>query len=407
MRHWGLRGALPLLAALLLAAVAQGAGASGSRQPVPPETPGTQLTQTHVVLLPDGTLALDYPDGWVVRGNTPVFLASSPQTLDSVENLPPGEVSLVLTSLYISDFPPDTGLRDWLTEIVRIDPRTDADGNPVITLPDNFRYRGATVINTRRAYVGEFRPEPQPDGSPDEEGLLILQQLGTRVIVLYAAAQQGSLAPYEPVLFAIAASVRELGSQQLNPLRVYYSSFEPGDRTNALWTQGSLGGGQATIRGGFYNVVSSAPGAVLNVLPASGERYFVANLYASGYLDPATSSAGSTWGITLRYLDENNYVRFAIDGAGHYSLARRVDGSWEELVPWTADEFSLYPLGEFNDLTVYDDGGYITAYINGNYVLEYDLYDEDYSGGEVGIYVASGGASSAGLLLDTFVVQEQ
>jgi serine/threonine protein kinase len=126
----------------------------------------------------------------------------------------------------------------------------------------------------------------------------------------------------------------------------------------------------------------------------------------TGQLNEGSASA-SGYGIIFRYIDEDNYNVFAVDGLGRYSIWVRYDGEWEELrdadEEWTLDE-AILPIGQMNilEIEVYEDT--FTAYVNGKEIIEVE--DDSLDDGGIGIYVASTSESNTNVIIASYRVME-
>lgn len=126
----------------------------------------------------------------------------------------------------------------------------------------------------------------------------------------------------------------------------------------------------------------------------------------SGQLN-ADSAPASGYGIVFRYLDENNYNVFAVDGLGRFSIWVRQNGEWLELRAtdenWTPNE-AILPIGQPNNLEIEVFENTLTGYVNGRQVAM--VIDETISAGGIGIYVASTSESQTDVTIMAYGVME-
>ncbi|MFW5692238.1 MAG: protein kinase domain-containing protein [Chloroflexota bacterium] len=123
------------------------------------------------------------------------------------------------------------------------------------------------------------------------------------------------------------------------------------------------------------------------------------------------SAPASAYGIVFRYVDEDNYNVFAVDGRGRFSIWVRENGNWIELrnpdAPaderWTPSEM-INPGGNMNVLGVAVSGNTLTGYVNGEPVAV--VMDDTIAAGRVGIYVATSEQANATALVDMFEIME-
>jgi|GEM_PF-407234 len=102
------------------------------------------------------------------------------------------------------------------------------------------------------------------------------------------------------------------------------------------------------------------------------------------------SPSSSGYGIVFRYIDEDNYNVFAIDGRGRYSIWVRENGSWRELrglaESWTESP-AINPVGNLNVVSVEVHQDSLIGIVNGETVVE--IADSTFETGAVGIYTAT------------------
>jgi hypothetical protein len=83
----------------------------------------------------------------------------------------------------------------------------------------------------------------------------------------------------------------------------------------------------------------------------------------------ATHTPWGYAGIVNRYVDDENFYLFLVDGEGRFMVQLQEDGTLKTLKPWTKAEF-LNPAGSTNAITVDDDGEAQRFY--GNNMLLYE-----------------------------------
>jgi serine/threonine protein kinase len=117
------------------------------------------------------------------------------------------------------------------------------------------------------------------------------------------------------------------------------------------------------------------------------------------------SQVASAFGIVFRYVDEDNYNVFAVDGAGRYSIWIRERGRWRELrgERWTRHE-AIRRVGELNRLTLEAVGDHFVGSVNGQVVA--DVNDATIASGHIGIYLATTDSGIASALIDSYSVSE-
>lgn len=92
----------------------------------------------------------------------------------------------------------------------------------------------------------------------------------------------------------------------------------------------------------------------------------------------------ATYGLLVRFVDNDNYYYFGISGAGTYSFWRVVNGEWTRLIDWTAAEAIDPAEGETNRLGVLAQGDRFLLLVNDVPLAE--ATDGAFAGGGVGLY---------------------
>jgi len=64
------------------------------------------------------------------------------------------------------------------------------------------------------------------------------------------------------------------------------------------------------------------------------------------------TQANVAYGATCRYLDNNNYYSFSMDGDGYYTLTKKVNGTLETIIDWTQSSALKAGVGETNHVRV-------------------------------------------------------
>ena len=68
-------------------------------------------------------------------------------------------------------------------------------------------------------------------------------------------------------------------------------------------------------------------------------------------------------GFLARFYDNANYLLFAVDGEGRFTVMRQQNGVWHTLQPWT-DSITIRLAGKHNVLAIEDDGQQIRFWCN-------------------------------------------
>jgi serine/threonine protein kinase len=210
-----------------------------------------------------------------------------------------------------------------------------------------------------------------------------------------------------------ATEVAELGDQDdlgvegMTGALYFSSDFSESDPYATYWPQDELNMISRRITSdGLYRIDSEMEGRAVATIFEEGSEYHDFTLEMTGLLDES-SSPTSGYGIIFRYVDDENYNVFAVDGLGRFSIWVREAGTWRELRGeadnWTLDD-TVLPIGEMNTLTVEVTGSQIYGYVNGTRVAS--VMDDTIPTGGIGIYLASPQNGRTGVVVDTFEVTE-
>ncbi len=189
---------------------------------------------------------------------------------------------------------------------------------------------------------------------------------------------------------------------------VYFlSTFSEDDPFVSYWSQEDL---TMLVReitdDGFYRIDSElSDRAVATIFPL-GNDYTNGSILMTALLEEDSSPA-SGYGIIFRYIDDDNYNVFAVDGLGRFSIWVRSEGVWHELrdagESWSPNNIVM-PLGQLNTLIVEVNDNQLIGYINGEMVTT--VTDDTIASGQIGIYVASPPQGRASILVDTYQASE-
>jgi hypothetical protein len=155
---------------------------------------------------------------------------------------------------------------------------------------------------------------------------------------------------------------------------------------------------------GYFRFRNTSPREAVTTIFDTTYTYTNAVITMEGALEEE-SQVASAFGIVFRYVDEDNYNVFAVDGAGRYSIWVRENGQWRELrgERWTPHE-AIRRVGESNRLTLEAAGDHFIGSVNGQVVA--DVTDSSISSGNIGIYLATTDSGIASALIDSYSVSE-
>lgn len=239
-------------------------------------------------------------------------------------------------------------------------------------------------------------------------GLLIvgLALIGLMTVIgmLNNPSQETPQVQNTPVIQSMTG--RETSGVQSMTGPLYFSStFDDASNASRYWPMGNDSFVTRELTDdGFYRFSNKRPDTAMTTIAAMGTMYDNASMMFQATLEEG-SAAASGYGIIFRYVDENNYNVFAIDGMRRYSIWALENGTWRELrgesEEWTVSDI-INPLGQANIIAVDNSGNTFMGYVNNVKIVEVQ-YDGAPRGG-IGVYLASTPNGTASLLIDTFVV---
>lgn len=264
--------------------------------------------------------------------------------------------------------------------------------------PDQrYQTAGEFAADLRSAFAGQRtvairlpqKTEPltpiatKPESTPNWTALAVLP-VATLLLVIMALllfdTGEAKPTPLKPT--GIESMVGE-------PPQYFTSTFGDGDGYNVYWSQNDGGDLIREIRNGVYRIENRMDGQAVASVIEYGQRYQDVSIRAEARLHE-DSSLNSGYGIVFRYVDQDHYNVFAVDGVGRYSVWVRNEGQWTELrdedETWTRSEW-INLRGEFNTLQVDIAGDRVLAYVND--VLVASVVDDTFAEGMLGVYVAS------------------
>jgi serine/threonine protein kinase len=191
---------------------------------------------------------------------------------------------------------------------------------------------------------------------------------------------------------------------------IYFSTqFSLDDEMSNAWPLDELANLSRRIEDDGYIIRNTESRSAIPTVFTLSDMYQDVTIELTGRLT-ADSDGPSAYGIVFRYIDENNYNVFAVDGLGRYSVWVREDGNWTELrnadaspdERWTMSEI-INPAGQTNmlEVGVYDTN--IIGYVNGEQIL---MVQDAVRTGGVGIYVASTAEENATAIIEHYRVAE-
>ncbi len=220
------------------------------------------------------------------------------------------------------------------------------------------------------------------------------------VVLLFAIATRPATSPPNtqalgnPEPRNAATKVSSVPAMTEGPL-VFKDDFGP-DRGDLIWPVTS-DDPQVTrkIENGVYHIRLTQSATALSTVFDPEHVYPAGFVYEGDFTILNNSQPDSATGIIFRYLSDDKYYVFGINGMGQVSIWLRADGQWVELrhAPgnWTHVD-GANSAGQANHLKLIDNGSQILVYVNG--IQAIDVTSEPVvSAGSIGIYVATTSSS--------------
>jgi len=108
-----------------------------------------------------------------------------------------------------------------------------------------------------------------------------------------------------------------------------------------------------------------------------------------------------SYGVICRYTP-NNFYLFEIDGDGYYVISKLKDNNWIILLDWQAAPDVINPGNAANQFRVSCVGNTLTMYVNDQKLAE--IFDSDFSSGDVGLSASSYDKAGVEVIFDNFQV---
>ena len=293
------------------------------------------------------------------------------------------------------------GFADDLTAVINQKPLIIP---PIITRP--LPLLKNAVPSSRHIQTGEDHESNLPPSHRSPLGILAL---GLGIIVLFLAfglmSMRNTITKPIPIPSSPLASITTpaVGVDSMTGGVYFLSTFDETDPFNDFWPQNTTGPVTREISNGLYHLTNDQPGRAITSIFQT-YSYENVRIMLDGWLDESSTPA-SAYGIVFRYIDDDNYNVFAVDGLGRYSIWIREQGVWRELRQdeenWTTHEI-VAAVGDANNLAIEVVDEHLIGYINGEMVVQVD--DDTVAIGAVGIYVASTNQGSASANIDSYEV---
>lgn len=190
---------------------------------------------------------------------------------------------------------------------------------------------------------------------------------------------EASVATETPTTFTVLEPDPEAVAERLTEIRAAEpTTTDDFRRDTGLWQKPEYDDVTFYYRGGAYRIAVDAA----NITPGS-----TSDLTATDFLVEVDASqvAGpdGQYGIFFRQADEDNFYLFAVSPMGSYTVWKRVDGKWTELIPWTENEAIHSGQQVVNRLGILAEATQFTLLVNDTAVMQF--VDPDFAHGAIAL----------------------
>ena len=235
----------------------------------------------------------------------------------------------------------------------------------------------------------------------DDDGILnslLLAQAnhGSRTYALMGLSEADVADSFGETMGAIADSFHFLGQTAPAAVTLFYEDFET---PTSSWAEKSDENREQGYLDGVYFISVTASDWIAWDTPGYNFDDFslqVDTLQSSG-------DAGNAHGVLFRYVDGDNFYRFAITGDGFFSLFKQEKGEWEAIIDWRESVY-INPAGELNHLGVFCRGDQISLYTNGQELVT--VADDSFAQGDIGLFASAYDVPEIQALFDELWVTE-
>ena len=209
--------------------------------------------------------------------------------------------------------------------------------------------------------------------------LLVQVNHGSRTYALMGLSEANVADSFGETVGAIADSFHFLGSASPAAATLLYEDFET---PTSSWAEKSDENREQGYSDGAYFINVTTTDWIAWDTPGY-------NFYDFSLQVDTLQSEGDTnnaYGVLFRYVDGDNFYRFAVTGNGLFSLFKRENGDWEAIVDWRESVY-INPAGEINHLGVVCRGDQISLYANGQELIA--LTDSTFAQGDIGLFASA------------------
>ena len=212
------------------------------------------------------------------------------------------------------------------------------------------------------------------------KGLLIIQvNHGDWTYGLAGVSNADVADSFSETVGEIASSFHFLGEAEKLSTTLLFDDFS--DSTSG-WDEKSDDNKVQGYRDGTYFINVTATDWIVWDTPGYDFDDFTLQVY----VQQTAGDESNAYGLLFRYMDGDNFYRFAITGDGNFSLFKQEEGEWVAIVDWRESAY-LDPIGEPNLLKAICQGSQITIYANDRELVS--VTDDSFTQGDVGLFAVA------------------
>ncbi len=178
------------------------------------------------------------------------------------------------------------------------------------------------------------------------------------------------------------AGCRDLGGAIAPAAQGFEAFSESFENNDNYWFEGSVGAARIFIQDGVYNIDNPYEAGFDNFVFGTTEAVSLKDFDLSVDITQRSGTDNNELGVLFGFQDERTFHEFAISGDGFVGVYHMAEGEWREVEGWFESDH-IRRGNATNRARVVLEGTALTAYVNGQLVLETEI--RDYRGGFVGL----------------------
>lgn len=117
-----------------------------------------------------------------------------------------------------------------------------------------------------------------------------------------------------------------------------------------------------------------------------------------------TYTGENTAGLVFRMTDTDNFYKFMVDETGYYQLNKRVNGEYQDVIPWALTDAADTTDGAINKIGILAEGSTLAFSVNGTVIAQVE--DTDFSSGSLALAIQTYTATEGHSTFDNFKLWE-